>query len=614
MRAVVLVPVVLSVLAGCNGTPAAVPDAGPPDAGTALRLSSITPASGPAGGGTAITVTGSGFVEGVALYVGDAAATDVVRIGENRLTGKTPPASLAGAAVDVRVVAPDGTEAVLPTAFRYDAAPGITEAVLTTQLPAALESLEDGATVSLSAEVLAPGVTEGTGAPAGLRAQFGFGPGGSAPAGFTWVDGTFSSDGAAGRDLFSGSVAVPVPTGDGAPFDFAARFSLDDGASWTLASPLQSSTVKRPRVQWCKLGGVGTGPETFNVLAGSAAREAYVQLFHPALTEAPGPAQGLEVEWGLGLNATPTDEWAWASGTFNVQNGNDDEWKGALAPPAVPGSYLYAARARLRGGPWRMCDGDGSDNGFDLAQAGQVAVSAPAAFSCTLQGLPVSSLAGGSPLVASVTTTGGTGLRVQVGVGAGGSDATTSLLWGWADAAQAAPGTWSTTVYPAYTGDRAVAARASDDNGQTWTACGGQQPLTVTGLSAAGYCNLQYPPSVTVAAAPSTTVYGRVYQAGVTEAAGAPAGVTAELGYGKSTEDPGVAWTWTASSWNVQVGNDDEFQAQLPAGAAVAGTSYAWRFNVGGAYCYGDLDGNTPGGAFSGEGPGGQPNLGSVLP
>ena len=617
MRASVLAWVTLSFLAGCTPSGGDPPDGGAtPDAGPSLRVSSVTPASGPAGGGTSITVTGSGFRDGVTLFIGDAEATEVSRMGENRLTAKTPPTSLAGVAVDVRVVSLEDAEAVLPAAFRYDAAPGVSEAVMTTQLPAELESLEDAATVALTAEVNAPGVTDGAGPAPGVRAQFGFGAQGSAPASFTWTDGTFLSDGAGGRDSFSGSVSMPVPPGQGDRFDLAARFSLDNGASWTVASPVLTATVRRPLVQWCKLGGVGTGPEVLSVLASSAAREVYVQLYHPALTESPGAAAGLEVEWGLGAVSASPDAWAWSAGSFNVQNGNDDEWKGALAPPAVPGAYLYAARARLRGGPWRLCDGDGSDNGFDAAQAGQLSVTTPASFSCALQPLAGATLPGGAALEAAVTASGGAaGLRLQVGLGAAGSDPAQSPLWGWAEATQGvAPGSWSATLHPAYSGDRAVAARASDDNGQTWTVCTGAQPLAVTGVAAAGYCNLQYPPSVTVASAGTTTVYGQLYQAGLTEAAGAPAGVVAELGHGKSTEDPGAAWTWTVGTWNVQVGNNDEFQALLPAAAAVAGTSYAWRFNVGGAYCYGDLDGNTPGGSFSGEGAGGQPNLGTVLP
>ncbi|MBM4378064.1 MAG: IPT/TIG domain-containing protein, partial [Deltaproteobacteria bacterium] len=299
MRIRVLVSMALSVLAGCSPGGAGREDGGTAaDAGPSLKVSSVTPATGPAGGGTALTVTGSGFADGVALFLGDKAAAEVVRVGENRLTAKSPPASVAGVAVDVRVVAADGTEAVLPAAFQYDAAPGITEAVLGTQLPAVLESLEDAAAVALTAEVNAPGRTEGAGAPAGVRAQFGVGPAGSAPAGFTWVEGAFLSDGAGARDVFSGSVQVQVPLAEGATFDFAARFSLDGGATWSLAAPVLTATVRRPSVQWCKLGGVGTGPEVLSVLASSSAREVYVQLYHPALTEQPGAAAGLEVEWG----------------------------------------------------------------------------------------------------------------------------------------------------------------------------------------------------------------------------------------------------------------------------------------------------------------------------
>ena len=52
----------------------------------------------------------------------------------------------------------------------------------------------------------------------------------------------------------------------------------------------------------------------------------------------------------------------------------------------------------------------------------------------------------------------------------------------------------------------------------------------------------------------------RVYEPGVTEPAGAPAGIACWLHWGKY----GQAWSNLAMAWNVQQGNDDEFKATIP--------------------------------------------------
>ncbi|MEN9800531.1 MAG: hypothetical protein RL653_4228 [Pseudomonadota bacterium] len=594
----------LFILAACPAAGPGPSDAGADDAGTSLRVSSVTPDRGPAAGGTQVAVTGSGFPEGVRLFLGDTEAVDVVRVSSNRLSASTPPAAVGGAAVDVRVLSPAGAEARLPAGFTYEGAPGLSEAVLVTELPADFTSTADAVTVALEAEALAPGRTEASGPAAGLRAQVGFGTPGTAPA-LTWSDALWIAD-SGPRDRFGGSVAVPVLGGEPRAYEFAARISVDDGATWTLAAPVRTATVGRPPVAWCKSGGVTTGPDSHALVPGGPAPDVFAQVYHPSLTEADGPASGLEVELGTGAGDADAGAFSWGPAAFNAQQGNNDEWRAALVPPPDAGSYRYAFRARVLGGPWRACDGDGSDNGFDVAQAGTFTV---APLACATLPLAAASVPGGTEVTARATAT-GAGLRLQAGLGSGPVD---GAAWGWSDAAEAPAGEWSLAFTPAYTGSRSVAFRASTDDGGTWWACPPAQPLDVLATASAGYCNLQFPAAVTAGTAAGTVVYGQLYEAGLTEAPGEPAGVTAELGYGKASEDPGLAWTWVPAAYNVQAGNNDEYAAALPAGAAVAGTSYAFRFHLPGGTCHGDLDGNGRAFSFSGEAAGG-PNLGAVLP
>jgi len=81
-------------------------------------LSSVSPVSGPAAGGTALTLTGTNFAAGATVTVGGAAATSVVVVSSTRITAVTP-AGAAGAR-DVRVTS-GGQAAALTGGFTYTA-------------------------------------------------------------------------------------------------------------------------------------------------------------------------------------------------------------------------------------------------------------------------------------------------------------------------------------------------------------------------------------------------------------------------------------------------------------------------------------------------------------
>lgn len=111
----------------------------------------------------------------------------------------------------------------------------------------------------------------------------------------------------------------------------------------------------------------------------------------------------------------------------------------------------------------------------------------------------------------------------------------------------------------------------------------------------ADYCNLQFPPSFAVTASqPTPIIYGRIYELGVTEAAGPDASVSAQVGYGPAGSDPrsGIGWYYVPATYNVQVGNDDEYQASFLAPPVPGPYAYTIRFKLGGGgFTYCDLDG-----------------------
>jgi hypothetical protein len=79
-------------------------------------LTAISPTSGPLTGGTAVTLTGTGFVSGATVRFGTTAAASVTVLSATSLTAVTP--AQAAGTVAVTVTNPDAKSATLPSAFQ----------------------------------------------------------------------------------------------------------------------------------------------------------------------------------------------------------------------------------------------------------------------------------------------------------------------------------------------------------------------------------------------------------------------------------------------------------------------------------------------------------------
>jgi hypothetical protein len=92
----------------------------------------VTPGYGPTAGGTAVTITGGGFVPDTAVMFGAAAAISVTVVDAATITAVTP-ASVDGW-VDVVVAVPGGSAFTLPGGFTYadEPAPGATATITIT--------------------------------------------------------------------------------------------------------------------------------------------------------------------------------------------------------------------------------------------------------------------------------------------------------------------------------------------------------------------------------------------------------------------------------------------------------------------------------------------------
>lgn len=138
--------------------------------------------------------------------------------------------------------------------------------------------------------------------------------------------------------------------------------------------------------------------------------------------------------------------------------------------------------------------------------------------------------------------------------------------------------------------------------------CDGR-PVNGTGLTVEmDFCSVHFPLSLQAPpGAGAATVFGRVFEPGLTEPAGPPAGIMGQLGFGPAGTDPrwSPGWSWVAASYSAQFGNDDELQATFTAPAAPGAYVYAYRFSPDGVrwtYCDPNGAGSAAGLAFEPNG------------
>ncbi|MBL9038452.1 MAG: hypothetical protein JNG84_08070, partial [Archangium sp.] len=519
--------------------------------------------------------------------------------------------------------------------------PSVERCVL--QFPPTLTSREGRQSELVYGRVYAPGITDGAGAGAGIEAELGVGASNQQPsdAGWQWTPGAFNVDVVQNGDEFQARLVGPTP-GTYA-YAYRARVSggpwllcdLDDSTNGFQLAQAGVLTALPFAIDECVLEAPLSAVSLPNTQTASFSARVRV----PSLTEDAGAGPGLTGELGIGAIGTPPSTWTnWTSATFDGDAQGFDRSRALADAPAGEGLYEVAYRFKLGSGAYVYCDGDGLTNGYASSAAGRLSVNARLISACKLESVSAFSIASGQPLSAtlSVLATGSgdagvtPGLIAHVGVGPQNDDASNSPLWGWAAATYDGEFdggrdgfTWLS--FPAYSGQRAVAGRASVDNGQTWTYCdfvGGdagfqvsaQYNVQVGASTDFAYCNTQFPTTISPDAG-VTRFYGQVYESGLTPNAAAP--IRAEFGLGFERNDPGVAWSWLPApiaAVATLAPNNNEYAIDL---APDAGAShYAFRFsrNDGGSWCYGDLNGNgTSVDGFSGF-VSGAPNLGRVIP
>jgi len=641
------------VFAGCAGGGVNIPDGGardggadvsPDGGGEGLAVTSVTPGIGPVEGGTTVVVSGRGFESGATVLFGTNQGQQPLLLSAYQIKVTTPPAQGPGkVAVTVRL--PSGASASLPDAFEYSQPQpnGVDWCAL--QWPKTTTTKPGVATEPIFGQIWEKGCTDGAAKCTGVRAELGYGQPGvdpsKNPSAFTWTTATYN-EGHTSDDNDEYMATLSVST-EGT-YAYAFRFSLDSGATWTYCDldgsgnglqtdQLGTLTVatSAQTIGWCKL----QWPPTLTSQPGVASDPVYGQVFVDGCTSGAAQCQGVKAQLGYGPVALdPTTDpsvFTWVDATYNPAHaGDDNDEYAATITASTEGAYGYAFRFSINdGNTWTYCDLDGTDNGFQVTQMGRLTVGAPRVDWCITQYPASTSTVPGvatEPIYGQVYVAGCTdgaatcaGIAAQLGRGPQGVNP--QLLpdsFVWVDATFNAAHTndnndeYQATITVTSSGTYSYAYRFSRDYGSTWTYCdldgsgNGLQTDRLGTLTVAsrtiGWCNVQYPASITIAAGSSTgDIYGQVYVEGCTDGTQRCTGLLAQLGYGPASADPSQdpgSFVWTDASYNTGHTNDnnDEYIASVV--VAAAGTyGYAFRFSGdgGSTWTYCDRDGTDNG-------------------
>ncbi|NIV32158.1 MAG: alpha-amylase, partial [Anaerolineae bacterium] len=137
----------------------------------------------------------------------------------------------------------------------------------------------------------------------------------------------------------------------------------------------EASALPHMIIGWANLQHPPTIDHTISAL--NPTDNIYGQVWIDGHTYLPGPTEGLNAQVGFGPDGSDPDgnpDWIWVDAVFNTDAGNNDEFMGQLLPEAV-GTYDYAFRYSTTGGlAWLYADLDGTGNGYDPGQAGDLTV------------------------------------------------------------------------------------------------------------------------------------------------------------------------------------------------------------------------------------------------
>lgn len=374
------------------GIDAAATDSGDEDA---ITLDSVEPTEGPVAGGTEVTLTGGGFVEGMTVRFGSASPVDATVASPTEATATTPSSPTAGS-VTVVVRTPDGETDSLLNGFDYlgdGDSPSIGFCQLQAQSPVSATTGQPSE--QIFAIVFADGLTQGEGQGSGIDGELGWGDG-TNPEDFNFVAMTYNldKDGLNAGDLANDEYGAALSIAEAGTYRYAARFRASPDADWTYCDldgsengvaedqlgTLEVTDPPTPLVGFCQTNTTSVVAET-----GQQSETIRGTVFVAGATVGAGAGSDVEGEVVWGPAGTDPDTWTdSAAATYDSDadglNSGDlanDVWTAAITTNDA-NTYNYLYRFSADGGTtWRLCDTDGTsgDDDFDPTAVGTLEVS-----------------------------------------------------------------------------------------------------------------------------------------------------------------------------------------------------------------------------------------------
>jgi len=129
--------------------------------------------------------------------------------------------------------------------------------------------------------------------------------------------------------------------------------------SWSITFiPTLTDTADWNNLQWPDVGAITTG-DNYDV---------YAKIYEGGLTDVTVGSQAPGIEAWVGYDTADTDPsaggWIWIASTFNVEAGNDDEYITEIGSGLAAGTYYYASRFRVNGGPFTYGGYNAGGGGF----------------------------------------------------------------------------------------------------------------------------------------------------------------------------------------------------------------------------------------------------------
>lgn len=452
---------------------------------------------------------------------------------------------------------------------------------------------------------------------------------------------SFGGNPATGVDVRSPTQLLATTPAADAPGIVDVVVELPDGASATKAGAFTYTEGGEETDFFCQL----QAQSPVQAVAGAPTATLYAIVYARGRTEGQGAGMGITGEVGYGTTAADYENFSFTPMLYNVDKDgltpgdmSNDEYGASLQIDAV-GDYRYVARFQSADAPgeWIYCDLDGSQNGVQPPQLGEILVGeaqTPEITFCRLQAQsPFTGVTGveTSPFYALVFADGltngaGQGSLIEGELGYG-ADAADYEIFNYVSMAYngdqdgLTPGDLSNDEYNApltisTAGSYRYAARFRTTQPQgDWFYCDldGNSPddpfepeelgvleIEDPGMAAISFCQTELMATQIEPGMTTMDITGTVYVAGITNMAGQGNGITAELAWGPRNQDPS---TWTefvspsyledADGLNPGDLANDRYAGQITV-ANEGDYGFAYRFSLdgGASYSWCDVDGS----------------------